>query len=51
MDGCPPNYVGDNYCDDLTNNEQCEWDGGDCCGSNVNTLACEICECLDPTFN
>ena len=46
-----PNWIGDNYCDDATNNEECEWDGGDCCGSNVNTNYCTICECIDPTFN
>ena len=41
--------IGDDYCDDDNNNEGCEWDGGDCCGSNVNTHYCYDCECLDPT--
>ena len=41
-------WKGDSYCDDGNNNEGCEWDGGDCCGSNVNTEWCDICECLDP---
>ena len=39
---------GDNYCDDDNNNEECGWDGGDCCGDNVNTQYCSACECLDP---
>ena len=39
---------GDNYCHDENNNCGCEWDGGDCCGDNVNTQYCSACECLDP---
>ena len=39
---------GDNYCHDENNNCGCEWDGGDCCGENVNTQFCSACECLDP---
>ena len=41
-----PNWKGDNYCDDENNNCGCEWDAGDCCGSNVNTEYCSACECL-----
>ena len=41
-EGCgSPNWVGDNYCDDENNNEDCEWDGGDCCG-NVNETYCFV---------
>ena len=43
-----PNYKGDNYCDDENNNCGCEWDGGDCCGNDVSTQYCSLCECLDP---
>ena len=49
-----PDYKGDYYCDDDNNNCGCEWDGGDCCGSNVltggNVLTdyCSACECLQP---
>ena len=47
--GCgSPEYKGDNFCDDENNNAGCEWDGGDCCGDNVNTQYCSVCECLDP---
>ena len=45
-----PDYKGDDYCDDENNNCGCEWDGGDCCGSNVNTNYCAACECLEPTL-
>ena len=39
---------GDTICDDEINTEICKWDGGDCCGDNVNTFYCVDCECLDP---
>ena len=46
--GCEiPVYYGDNICDDENNNEACFFDGGDCCGSNVNTQVCTVCQCLD----
>ena len=41
-------YVGDDYCDDISNTENCGWDGGDCCGNNLNYDYCDVCECLDP---
>ena len=41
-------WKGDYYCDDENNNCGCEWDGGDCCGTNVNMNYCSACECLDP---
>ena len=35
--GCSfPSLHADGYCDDVNNNEACFFDGGDCCGSNVN---------------
>ena len=43
-----PDYKGDGACDDNNNNCGCEWDGGDCCGENVDTTYCSVCECLDP---
>ena len=30
------NWIGDDMCDDATNNAACEYDGGDCCGDSVN---------------
>ena len=41
----PSWMIGDGFCQDLTNNEVCEWDGGDCCGNNTFTYFCDICEC------
>ena len=41
-------WIGDNVCDDVNNNEGCQWDGGDCCGDNVVTTYCQVCACLDP---
>ena len=47
--GCEgdPNWIGDGYCDDINNNEVCDFDGGDCCGSNVFTAYCTECMCCD----
>merc|ERR1711937_541120 len=42
-------YKGDGNCDDNNNNAGCDWDGGDCCGSNVSTKYCTKCQCLDCT--
>merc|ERR1712223_47471 len=42
-----PQWQGDNYCDDENNNGGCNFDGGDCCGSNVNTQYCSVCACLE----
>ena len=44
-----PSWIGDGYCDDSTNSEVCQYDGGDCCGSNVNPQYCSECLCLDPS--
>ena len=46
--GCEnPEWNADGYCDDVSNNEACFFDGGDCCGSNVNTAYCTVCQCLE----
>ena len=37
--------VGDGYCHDEFNNQDCLYDGLDCCGLNVNTDFCSICAC------
>merc|ERR1711874_732586 len=47
-EGChDPYWQGDGYCDDENNNSGCEWDGGDCCGLDVDTSFCTECACLD----
>ena len=40
-----PDWVGDNICDDGTNNQECNFDGGDCCGPDVNKNYCIGCHC------
>ena len=40
-------WIGDAYCDDINNNVGCNFDGGDCCGSNVSTQYCTECLCLE----
>ena len=45
--GCNlPLFYGDDYCDDENNNAECQFDNGDCCGSNVNIIFCTECQCL-----
>ena len=39
-------WIGDGTCDDQNNHLQCNYDGGDCCGPNVNTDYCSQCLCL-----
>ena len=40
------NYpIGDGYCDDATNTETCNFDGGDCCGPCSNKHSCSSCLC------
>ena len=36
----------DGYCNDEINNADCNYDGGDCCGSCVVTEKCSECQCL-----
>ena len=40
--------MGDGFCDDITNNQDCYFDGGDCCGSCVIRIYCSECICRDP---
>ena len=47
MLGCTnPGWIGDGYCDDVTNNMECNYDGGDCCLYPVNTQYCSECQCI-----
>ena len=39
-------WKGDGICDDINNNEHCEYDGGDCCGANVKKQYCFECQCI-----
>ena len=37
--------VGNGFCNDETNNPDCNYDGGDCCVVNANTNSCSDCVC------
>ena len=44
---CPNGeLVNDGKCNDETNNEDCYFDGDDCCGSCADTELCTQCACL-----
>ena len=46
---CPlPFMIGEGQCDDEVNTPECNYDGGDCCGPNVNCPSYSDCECKDP---
>ena len=38
--------IGNGFCNDETNNMECDYDGGDCCGTCVFTEYCSNCDCL-----
>ena len=40
------NKISDGFCNDETNNVECDFDGGDCCGTCVLTQQCSECLCL-----
>jgi len=39
-------WIGDDVCDDETNNALCLFDGGDCCKPYSNYVLCKVCSCL-----
>ncbi len=45
--GCSANsfMIGDGVCDELTNIERCQYDGGDCCLRNSSRSLCSVCIC------
>ena len=45
---CKYEQIRNGICNDVNNNEECKWDGGDCCGDDVVTTECSACECLEP---
>ena len=38
-------WLSDGFCDDTNNIEECNYDGGDCCGINVQKNFCVNCTC------
>ena len=47
---CNGALIGDGFCNDETNNADCNYDGGDCCGSCVLKNHCTQCVCLDGAY-
>lgn len=45
--GCKHSMVwwGDGFCDQLLNNQDCDYDGGDCCIDTINFQFCLVCIC------
>ena len=39
-----PEWIGNGVCNDQNNNALCFWDGGDCCGEEVNKEFCKQCK-------
>ena len=37
--------VGNGFCNNETNNPDCNYDGGDCCAMNANISSCFDCDC------
>ena len=46
-----PTLIANGYCDDEVNTKECNYDGGDCCGSCINTDYCIKCICYDDIAN
>ena len=44
---CPSGWAGDGICDDICNNEENGFDGGDCCGDDALLFFCSECACLE----
>ena len=38
--------IGDGYCHDEYNIQECGYDGGDCCGSENVYEFCTLCKCI-----
>lgn len=45
LDCYRPLWVGDGKCDDYTNTQSCDFDGGDCCLEYKDTTYCTECAC------
>ena len=37
--------IGNGFCNDEANTAECNYDGGDCCGPNINKEHCAACIC------
>ena len=49
---CPYwDLIGDGYCDDEANNENCNYDSEDCCDYQTDRIACQDCFCFVPEID
>eukprot|EP00164_Ancoracysta_twista_P012190 GFYU01019066.1.p1 GENE.GFYU01019066.1~~GFYU01019066.1.p1 ORF type:complete len:1179 (-),score=403.95 GFYU01019066.1:177-3713(-) len=52
---CEMESVGDGWCDEFNNKEECKWDGGDCCSLTCNggpfTCGSNSFHCLDTSVS
>ena len=50
---CQRDFFRDGYCNGINNNEECEFDGGDCCDPDAlkteSFCSGDDCECRDTT--
>ena len=46
LDCAHGDLVRNGYCNDQTNNAECNFDAGDCCGPCANMEQCSDCQCL-----
>ena len=45
-DGGISKWIGDGFCDDMNNQELCDFDSGDCCGAFTKNHFCIHCGCI-----
>ena len=43
--GGKSSWIGDGFCDDMNNNEACNYDESDCCGLSMKKNFCVDCIC------
>ena len=48
--GGASSWIGDGFCDDMNNNEACDYDDGDCCGLSTRKNFCIDCICKGKYF-
>ena len=47
IQACPNGHlIGDGFCNDVSNNPECNFDGGDCCGLCIVKSQCSQCICI-----
>ena len=44
---CNTDWIGDDWCDDVCNHPELQFDGGDCCLNTIINDACQECFCYE----